>query len=186
MSDPSTPPQGVPPVVDDAGVVDAGPAPTEQRAMPHPRPPRPGDLSLGWRAITAGVWIGVVVGLAAVWNASVQLGLSTWWLGPRAEPRPTVVQFTPFVAPVLMLLATINQIRWLAWWGLAAAAVVAGFAAGDIGRVSSLAVVEFTIAGAAALVSIASFTGTYRAAEPDRSTVGPAESASADSRPPTL
>lgn len=135
------------------------------RVLPYPRPPRPGDLSVGWRAVTAGTWIGVVVGLAAVWNTSVQLGLSTWWLGPRADPQPLVVRFAPFVAPVLMLLATVNQVRWLGWCGLAAAAVVGGVAAGDVGRVTSLAVLEFAIAGAAALVSIASFTGTYRQAE---------------------
>lgn len=159
MSEPTAAPDGTPsPTID-------RPAESERRTTAHPRPPRAGDLSLGWRAITAGTWIGVVVGFAAVWNASVQLGLSTWWLGPRADPQPTVVQFTPFVAPVLMLLATINQVRWLAWWGLAAATVVAGFAGGDVGRVTSLALVEFTIAAAAAVVSIASFTGTYRIAE---------------------
>jgi hypothetical protein len=109
----------------------------------------------------------VVVGLAAVWNTSVQLGLSTWWLGPRADPQPRIVQFAPFVAPVLMLLATVNHVRWLGWCGLAAAAVVGGVAVGDVGRVTSLAVVELTIAGAAALVSIASFSGTYRAGNTD-------------------
>lgn len=135
--------------------------------LPHPRPPRPGELSPGWRAVTAGTWIAVLVGLAAVWNTSVQLGLSTWWLGARADPQPAVVKFAPFVAPVLMLLATVNQVRWLGWYGLAAAAAVGGIAAGDVGRVTPLAVVELAIAGAAALVSIASFTGTYRQAESD-------------------
>ena len=65
---------------------------------------------MGWRATTAATWIGVIVGLAAVWNASVQIGLSTWWLGPRADQQPRVVQFAPFVPPVLILLATINQV----------------------------------------------------------------------------
>lgn len=110
------------------------------------------------------VWIGVLAGLAGVWNASVQLGLSTWWLGPRGEPQPRWVQLSPFVAPLLMLLATINQLRWLSWIGLAAAASLAGFAIGDIDRVPGLALAEFVIAGAAAAVSIASLTGTYRAA----------------------
>ena len=142
----------------------------------HPRPPRAGDLALGWRAVTAATWIGVIVGFAAVWNASVQLGLSTWWLGPRADPQPRVIQFSPFIAPVLMLLATINQARWLGWAGLVAAAAVAGVAIGDIGRVNGLAVVELAIAGAAAAVSIASLTGTYRA-------IG-SPAASATSQPP--
>jgi hypothetical protein len=152
------------------------PPTTERLVRPHPRPPRPGDLSLGWRAITAATWIGVVIGLAAVWNVSVQLGLSTWWLGPRAAPRPRVIQFSPFVVPMFMLLATINQMRRLAWVGLAAAVLLAGVGIGDVGRVAWLAGVELAIAGAAAAVSIASLTGTYRSAEP--ATVAPGPSAS--------
>ncbi len=166
MSDPSAAPEGE----SAATVIDAVEVEPDRRVMAHPRPPVAGELSLGWRAITAGAWIGVVVGLAAVWNASVQLGLSTWWLGPRADPQPTFVRFAPFVAPVLMLLATINHVRRLAWWGLAAATITAAVAVGDVGRVTSLAMIEFAIAGAAALVSVASFTGTYRTAE---STVTP-------------
>lgn len=123
---------------------------------------------MGWRATTAVAWIGVILALAAVWNASVQLGLSTWWLGPRADPQPRVVQFAPFVAPVLMLLAAVNQIRWLPWLGLAAAAAVAGVAAGDLGHVNSLAIVEFVVAGAAAVVSLASSSGLYRRTVADR------------------
>lgn len=141
-------------------------APTAPIMSAHPRPPRPGDLTFGWRAVTAGIWIGVIVALAAVWNTSVQLGLSTWWLGPRADPQPRFVQFSPFIAPALMLLATINQVRWLAWFGLGAAAVVAGVGIGDLGRVTGLAIVELAIAGAAALASLASLTGTYRSAAP--------------------
>jgi hypothetical protein len=141
------------------------PAP-EPVVLPHPRPPRPGDLTLGWRSVTAVVWIGVILGLAAVWNASVQLGLSTWWLGARSAPQPRVIQFSPFIAPVLMLLATINQIRWLGWIGLGAAAVVGAFGVGDLGRVTVLALVELSIAGAAAIASVASLTGTYRAPDP--------------------
>lgn len=109
-------------------------------------------------------WVGVVLALAAVWNTSAQLGLSTWWLGPRAEPRPLLVQLGPFVAPMLMILGTVNHARWLGWFGLAAASVVGAVAVGDLGRVTSLAVVELLIAGAAAAVSAAALTGTYRRA----------------------
>ncbi len=140
----------------------------------HPRPPRPGELSVGWRAVTAATWISVIVGLAAVWNASVQLGLSTWWLGPRADPQPLYIRFSPFVAPVLMLLATINQMRWLPLLGLAAASVVGAVGVGDLGRVTSLAVVEVAIAAAAAAVSIASLTGMYRRGDSGSSGEAPA------------
>jgi hypothetical protein len=104
----------------------------------------------------------VIVGLAAVWNTSEQLGLLTWWLGPRGAPQPRIVQFSPFVAPVLMLLATVNHARWLPYFGLTAAAATAGFAAGDLGNVNGLAAIQFAIAGAAAIVSVASLSGMYR------------------------
>jgi hypothetical protein len=119
-------------------------------------------LTPGWRIGTAFCWIGVVLALAAVWSASVQLGLSTWWLGPRADHQPRFVQLSPFVAPVLMVLGTINNLRRLSWFGLAAATVVAAIGFGDLGRVGSIAATELAIAGAAAAISVASLTGTYQ------------------------
>ena len=128
-------------------------------------PPRPGELTLSWRVGTAVTWVAVVLAFAAVWNASVQLGLSTWWLGPRGAPRPRVIQLLPFVAPMLMVLGTINNVRWLGWYGLAAAGGLAAIGIGDLGRVASLAATELAIAGAAGAISLASLTGTYRAPE---------------------
>jgi hypothetical protein len=125
-------------------------------------PPRAGELTNGWRIVTACTWIAVIVAFAAVWNTSVQLGLSTWWLGARAEPRPLFVRLLPFVAPTLMALATFNNARWLAWWGMGAAAVTAAIGLGDLGRVWELAVLELVIAGLALLVAVASLTGTFR------------------------
>lgn len=125
-------------------------------------PPRRGELTLAWRTVTALAWVGVVLSLAAVWNASVQLGLSTWWLGPRGDPQPRIIQLSPFVAPLLMVLGTINNARWLGWHGLAASGVLVAVALGDVGRVGSIALTELAIAAAAALVSLASLTGTYR------------------------
>lgn len=119
--------------------------------------------------MVAVTWIGVVLALAGVWNASTQLGLSTWWLGPRGDPQPRLVQLSPFLAPLAMVLGTVYQVRWLGRLGLVASAVVAGFGVGDLGRVDSIAVTELVIAGAAAVVSVASLTGTFRAPDtPDR------------------
>jgi hypothetical protein len=63
-----------------------------------------------------------------------------------------------------MLLATVNQLRWLPWAGLAASGVTAAIAVGDLDRATGVALVEFAIAGAAAIVSLASLTGVYRRA----------------------
>lgn len=125
-------------------------------------PPRAGELATGWRIVTACLWISVIVAFAAVWSTSVQLGLSTWWLGPRAEPTSPIVRFSPFVVPLLMTIAAFNNVRRLAWWGMGASLVTAVFGIVDLGRVPRLAVVELIIAGLAFVVSAASLTGTYR------------------------
>jgi hypothetical protein len=124
--------------------------------------PKPGHLTLPWRIVTFALWTGVILALASVWNASVQLGLSTWWLGPRGAPQPRLVQLSPFLAPILMLLATINHVRWLGRTGVVAAVVLAAFAVPDLGGFSSIAGLELAIAVTAGLVSAASLTGTYR------------------------
>ena len=86
------------------------------------------------------------------------------WLGPRAEPRPLPVRLLPFAAPMLVVLATINRARWIAFGGLAAAAVTALIGVVDLGYVASLGVIEIAIGAAGAAVSVASLAGTYRAA----------------------
>lgn len=129
----------------------------------HPaRAPRAGELSARWRLVTAVTWIAVGVALGAVWRTSDQLGLSTWWIGPRGDPNWITIQLLPFVPAVLMVLATINRVRWLAWMGLVASAAVIAIGVGDLGRVAKLGVIEVLIGAAAAATSLASLTGTYR------------------------
>jgi hypothetical protein len=125
---------------------------------------RPGDVSAGWTLVFAIGWVGVIVGFAAVWNASIQLGLSTWWLGPAADRNALVVRLLPFVAPALCVLAAAARLRWLPWYGVVAALVTAGIAIGDLGRVTGLALVELLLAVCGLLVSIAATAGMYRRA----------------------
>lgn len=127
-------------------------------------PPRVGQLTTGWRIVTACLWIAVTVAFAAVWSVSSQLGLSTWWLGPRAQPQPQAIRLLPFVAPVLMTVGAFNNTRWLARFGIGASLVTAVFGLGDLGRVTPIALLELLIAGLALAVSVASMTGTYRRA----------------------
>ncbi len=138
------------------------PAPPAEPVVALLPDPRSGELTLVWRFAMIALWVGVVLAWSAVWNASVQLGLSTWWLGPRAQPMPAVVRLLPFVGPAAMLLALINNIRWTAYWGLAASALLVGVALGDLGRVQNIGLTELGIAGAAAIASVASLAGTYR------------------------
>lgn len=125
---------------------------------------RPGALTSGWRLLTALVWVAMILAWAGVWNASVQLGLSTWWLGPRADPTPLVIRMVPFAVAVLLVLGAINATRYLPWAGLVGAAVFAGYAVVDIDRVPRIGWLELAIAAAAALATLASFSGMYRRA----------------------
>lgn len=139
--------------------------------MTHPEPPaavdagrvrRPGELTSGWSTVFGLGWLAVVVALAAVWTASRQLGLPTWWLGPSSDPRPLFVNLVPFVVPLALVASAFNRVRFLPWWGLAGAAVTAGIGIVDLGRVRGLGVVELAIAAAGALVSVAALAGMYR------------------------
>ncbi|MGH9134552.1 MAG: hypothetical protein ACRDZZ_11480 [Ilumatobacteraceae bacterium] len=138
---------------------DGSAAPPER---PH-RPPRAGELTTGWRIVTGIGWIGVVAVLAATWNASRQLGLSTWWLGPVRDQRPPYVLLLPFVAPAVVIAAAGNRIRYVPWIGVAASIATAAVGLGDLGRVRGLGVVELIAGTAGLLVSVASFSGMYRA-----------------------
>ena len=107
-------------------------------------------------------WVGVFVAYLAVWKASEELGIATWWLGPRSNPQPIVIRLVPFVVTAVFGVLASYNLRRLPTIGLVGAVVLAGIAAPDLSRSSGLATIEFTIAGAVALVSAASFTGMYR------------------------
>jgi hypothetical protein len=137
---------------------DVAPVPQLLRA----RTPRAGELTGGWRAVTGLTWMLVVVALGCVWKTSDQLGLSTWWLGPRGEPNSIIVQLLPFIAPVLMLLAAFNHVRYLPWFGLVASGMVTLVGVFDVVRFRGLGLLEIAIGAAAAVVSLVSLTGMYR------------------------
>ncbi|HEX4981484.1 MAG TPA: hypothetical protein VFV63_07300 [Ilumatobacteraceae bacterium] len=137
---------------------DASPGPP---VRPY-RAPRAGELTTGWRILTGIGWIGIAAVLAATWNVSRQLGLSTWWLGPVYDQRPPYVTMLPFVAPAVVLTLVVNRVRHVPWIGLLGAAAIAAVGLGDLGRVRGIGVVELIAAAAALLVSIASFSGMYR------------------------
>ena len=140
---------------------DVAPTPAVRLA----RTPRAGELTSGWRVVTALTWMMVVVGLACVWKTSDQLGLSTWWLGPRGEPHSIVIQLLPFIPAVLMTLAAVNHVRYLPWFGLVASGLVVLTGLFDVVRFTGLGALEIAIGVAAAVVSLVSLAGMYRADE---------------------
>jgi hypothetical protein len=136
-------------------------------AAPATRAPRPGELTPAWRITVIVTWVGALLAYMAVWKASEEIGIATWWLGPRSNPEPMYIRLVPFaVVAVFVILAGYN-IKRLPWVSLGGSVVLALIAIPDLSRSAGLAAIEFAIAGAVALVSLGSLSGMYRAAPPD-------------------
>lgn len=136
-------------------------------APPHVAPfasrvPVAGQLTAQWTQVFWSGWLLVAGSFAAIWYSSRLVGLSTWWLGPATEPRFFLLNVLPFLAPLGLCAAGLMRARWLPWWGTGGALVTAGIAALDVSRVPAFAVIEFALAGAGLLVSVACFAGMYR------------------------
>lgn len=121
---------------------------------------------MAWRIAMCVAWVAVIACLGVVWNTSRRLGLSTWWLGPEAQPRSVALNLLPFLGPVVVLTGVLRNTRYLAWIGVAASIGLAAIATGDLSRTARLAWLELFIAGAALLVSMASASGQLRRVRP--------------------
>lgn len=108
-------------------------------------------------------WIGVFFAFAAVWKASEEIGLATWWLGPRSDPQPLPIRLSPFILAIAVGLVVTSNRREAVWVSYGGAAVIGMLAVLDVSRSGGLALIEFAVAGAVILVTTASFAGRYRA-----------------------
>jgi len=134
-----------------------------------PRPPRVGELTATWRIALIVTWILVFLAYMGVWKASEEIGIGTWWLGPRSDPQPLLVRLVPFFVTAFFGILASYNLRRLPWIGVAGAVVLAAIAVPDVSRQAGLALVEFVLAGAVLVVSLAALTGRYRAAPADPS-----------------
>ena len=112
-------------------------------------------------------WVGTFVAYLAVWKASEELGVATWWLGPRSSPQPVVIRLIPFAVTVVFGILASYNVRRMPVFGLIGASLLVTIAVPDLSRSTGLATIELAIAGAVLLVSVASFTGMYRAPRSD-------------------
>lgn len=166
--------------------------PAEQTVEPvasaHSTPSlRPGQLAISWQFMVGVTWLLAFFAFAATWKASEEIGIGTWWLGARAQPRPLLVRLIPFALTVLVMMFAVYNVRRVALVSLVGSVAVAIIAVFDISRSGGLAAIEFAVAGATALVSVAAFSGTYRvAASPTAPVWAPAGTSSlSDFEPPT-
>lgn len=107
-------------------------------------------------------WTASFFAFAAVWKTSQDIGISTWWLGARAQPQSVPIKIIPFVLTIVIGLAAICNLRRVALISLAGSVGVALIAVFDMSRSGGLAAIEFAIAASVAVISIGAFTGTYR------------------------
>jgi len=107
-------------------------------------------------------WGLVFVALVGVWKASQELGVATWWRGPRSAPQPVLVQILPLVTPSVMVIGGVFRWRLLPWLGLLAAAATAAIGAGDLGRVWRLGLVEVALGAAGLAFSLAALAAQVR------------------------
>ncbi|MEM8748112.1 MAG: hypothetical protein AAGF91_15530 [Actinomycetota bacterium] len=124
---------------------------------------REGSISFAWRAMLGIVWGAVLFAFAAVWQASVQIGIATWWLGPRSDPNPSVVRLLPFALAFVVLAAIAYDVRRLLTVSGAAAALIVLGCLADLDRSVGLAVTEIAIGVAVGLTTVAATTGRIRA-----------------------
>ena len=136
--------------------------PTATPFLMPARTVRAGQLTVAWSRFLLVTWLFAVASFIAIWVSSRNTGLSTWWLGPEAEPRSIFISLLPFVAPVVVCLTCQLALRRLPWIGIAGALVTAAIAAGDISRVPGYAVSEFVVAAGGLLSSLACFAGVLR------------------------
>jgi hypothetical protein len=138
------------------------PPPPSSPAAPAAPALQPGQLTQGWKLVLICGWVGVILAYAAVWKSSWTLGFSTWWLGPQAEPRFLGLLVLPFLVAIAVLVLALANVRYAAIVGIVAAFALENIAWGDVGRQIKFAVVEFSIAGGALLISAACLAGMVR------------------------
>ena len=131
---------------------------------------RPGDLTTSWRLMLGLGWLSAFFVYAGVWQASVQIGIGTWWIGPRAQPTNTVVKLIPFFLTLSLGLLVAYNVRWIVRWSTVGGAAAALISIPDFSRSTSLGVAEAIIAGLLGMITLASLSGRYRVADQQQAT----------------
>lgn len=132
-------------------------------------------------------WVLAFFSYAAIWNASVQIGIGTWWVGPRAQPTFILVKLLPFVLCLAMVLCIVYNAPRMVRISAIATVATAIWAIPDFSRSIGLGVAELTVAGLLAIGTAAALTGRYRLAPATASgdSVGETDDHVAVTRPPS-
>jgi hypothetical protein len=106
-------------------------------------------------------WVGGILGYSTIWAVSRQIGLPTWWLGPRSTPNPPYLVALPFVLPAVMLIMIALNLRRIALYGVIAALASVSFAALDAATQPGLAIAQLAISVGLLSTSLAALIGGF-------------------------
>lgn len=109
-----------------------------------------------WRTLATVSWIGIVLCQVAVAVTSRNIGKSTWWLGPEANPRFPLVWAAPFVVTLVALAATQRPRKYTVAIHAVCVVLLAAIATGDLEGSPGVAVLQFGIALIALLTTFVS------------------------------
>ena len=160
------PPPSVPPPAQSPNVLQVSeptkaPAAVGVQAL-DPVPLQPGQLTVAWQIMLAASWSAAFFAFAAVWKTSEEIGIGTWWLGPRAQPQPLLIRILPFVITMLLGLLAVYNVRRIAVMSIIASVLIAIIGVFDMSRSGGLAAIEFVIAGSMLLVSVGALAASTR------------------------
>ncbi len=110
----------------------------------------------------AAAWVIAFFAYAAVWQASVEIGIGTWWVGPRAQPRHTLVRVLPSLLSISMAMCAVYNARRLVRLSAVGVVFATIVAIPDFSRSTGLGLAELVIACLLGLVTLAALTGRYR------------------------
>lgn len=94
----------------------------------------------------------------------MQIGIGTWWIGPRAQPTNIVVKLLPFLLCLAVLVCVVYNVAHLVQISAIASGLAAVGAIPDFSRSVGLGAAEMIVAGLLAVVTATALTGRYRAA----------------------
>jgi hypothetical protein len=113
-------------------------------------------------------WVGGILGYSTIWAVSRQIGLPTWWLGPRSAPNPIYQISLPFVLPVVMLVMIALNLRRIALYGVIAAIASVSFVALDAATQPGLAIAQLAISAGLLSTSLAALIGGFNTPRPSK------------------
>ena len=116
-------------------------------------------LNKPWPTIVSLLWIGVGVAMAFVGSASDRTGKPTWWIGSGGGMNRWSTIVLAFIGPIAVLVARYWLPKFVVIAQFVAVALLAVNASVDFSRAPGAASVEYAIALAAFLGSVATLAG---------------------------